>query len=393
MKRGIVVAGAIARKPTHGGHAWALLSWALGFRALGFEVTWIDRVDGGADADESARTVEKRERERAWFARAMAEFGLARDACLLAPISGVRDGAPSIYGLDRGAARERIRDAELLLNVMGYLDDEELFGAARRRVFLDIDPGFGQMWRALGLADLFAGHDDFATVGRNIGRAGCSIPDCGLDWIATRPPVALERWPERSVGAAQAAFRSVASWRGRYDPIEFDGRRYGVRAHGFRKLADLPNRTGEPFELALDIDPADEKDRARLVAGGWTLVDPKRVAADPWRYRRFVAGSAAELQVAKELYVESGSGWFSDRSACFLASGRPVIVEDTGLAGDLPLGEGLLAFRTLEEAAAAVAEVSADLPRHSRAARRIAEEHFAADRVARELLDDLGVAA
>ena len=377
----IVIAGAIARKPSHGGHAWALLSWALGFRALGYGVTWIDRVD------------EERAGERAHFFDVMAAFGLGEDACLLAPAGAAGRPAESSSGLDRAAARERIGRAELLLNIMGYLDDEELLAAARRRVFLDIDPGFGQMWRALGLADLFAGHDDFATVGRNIGRGDCAIPDCGLAWIATRPPVALERWPERPVAAPASAFRSVATWRGRYAPIEFEGRRYGVRAHAFRKLAGLPKLSGERFELALDIDPADEPDRARLVDGGWRLVDPKRVAADPWRYRRFVAGSAAELQVAKELYVETGSGWFSDRSACYLASGRPAIVEDTGLEGDLPLGEGLLAFRNLDEAAAAVAEVASDLPRHSRAARRIAEESFAADRVARRLLDDLGVAA
>jgi hypothetical protein len=255
-------------------------------------------------------------------------------------------------------------------------------------VFLDIDPGFGQMWKALGLYDVFAGHDRCVSVGMNLGRDGCLVPGLGIEWIPTLPPVELGCWPAVPRGEH---LTSVATWRGPFGPIAYRGRVYGLRVHEFRRFFELPRRTRTTFRMALEIDPADRADLARLAEHGWGLVDPRSVAADPVAYREFIQGSAAELNVAKGLYVETRGGWFSDRSACYLASGKPVIAQDTGFAETLPAGAGLLAFTTLDEAAAAIEDVLGDYRRHARAAREMAEEHFAADRVIRRLLTRLGM--
>jgi hypothetical protein len=272
---------------------------------------------------------------------------------------------------------------------MGYLDDEEVLAAAHLRAFLDIDPGFGQMWVDLGLARLFDGHHRHITVGGRVGDRGCAIPTCGLDWIRTLPPVELSEWPATPIVGDR--FTTVASWRGLFGPIEYGGRTYGLRVHEFRRFAELPRRAAAHFEVALDIDDADAADRQRLEEHGWVLADPRAAAGDPWRYRSYVQGSAAELTIAKNLYVDTQSGWFSDRSACYLASGRPVLAQDTGLEGLLPRGEGLITFSTLEEAVEGVGEIAGDPERHGRAAREIADEHLAAARVLPRLLADLGL--
>jgi len=262
-----------------------------------------------------------------------------------------------------------------------------------RRVFIDIDPGFAQFWHALGLHDAFAGHDAFATVGLNVGRPATTVPACGLDWVPTLPPVCLDRWPASPIpDGAPARVTSVCTWRGPFAAITYGGQRYGLRVHELRRFAALPSLVpGARFELALDIDPADEPDAAALRSHGWTLVDPKLVAADPGSYRGYLQASSAELMVAKELYVASRGGWFSDRSACYLASGRPVVAQDTGWSDHLPAGEGLLGFSEPAETAAAVAEVCGNPSRHAKAAREIAAEHFDAARVLGSLLDRLGL--
>jgi hypothetical protein len=277
----------------------------------------------------------------------------------------------------------------MLLNVMGFLDDEEILGLAPLRVFLDIDPGFGQIWHELGLHELPPAHDRYVTVGERIGDPSCEIPTCGIDWLVSRPPVVLDQWPVAD--SARRGFTSVASWRGPFGPLEYRGRTYGLRVHEFRRFLDLPERTAQRFEVALDIDDADEKDLRRLRRKQWSVVDPRRVAGDPWRYRDYVQSSAAEVMIAKNLYVDTRSGWFSDRSVCYLASGKPVLAQDTGLDGLLPGTEGLLTFSTLDEAQDAVEAIVADYPRHSRTARELALEYFATDRVLPHLLERVGI--
>jgi hypothetical protein len=318
----------------------------------------------------------------AYFENVMERFGLGPSYALLCE-GGVRS-----LGLEREALLRRVRDADLLLNVNGFIDDEEVMSAARLRAFLDIDPGFGQMWRELGLSDVFAGHDAFVTIGENIGLPGCAIPTCGLDWITTPQPVVLEQWPIAT--ANDDRFTTVASWRGPFAPIEYGGETYGLRVHEWRRFAELPKRSPQAFEVALDIDEADAGDRALLRDNGWLLADPGDVAADPWAYRDYVQRSKAELMVAKNMYVRAWSGWFSDRSVCYLASGRPVLAQDTGFTQHYPTGEGLLAFTTLDEAVAGAEELGRDYGRHARGAREIAEACFDSRRVLSRLLDLLG---
>jgi glycosyltransferase involved in cell wall biosynthesis len=365
----VVVSAALAQRPGAGGHTWFALQYLLGFRALGWEVTLVDRLDPGMSGDGLAYLAEEMER-----------FGLGGEWSVLLP-----EGQSA--GLPRAEVERRLASADFLLNVMGYLEDEELLALPPLRVFLDIDPGFGQMWRELGLADPFAGHDRFVSVGLEVGEAGCEVPDCGLEWIPTVPPVALACWPAVSGGEA---FTSVATWRGPYGPVEYGGHTYGLRVHEFRRFVSLPERAAGNFELALAIDPGDAADLERLRRAGWTLLDPGATAPDPGSYRSFIQASAAEFTVAKAMYVDSRSGWFSDRSACYLASGKPVVAQETGFGRHLQTGEGLLAFSTLEEAVAAVEAVRADPRRHARAAREIAEEHFDAGRVLGRLTEELG---
>jgi hypothetical protein len=318
---------------------------------------------------------------RTYLATVMEQFGLAKDYCLLNSVG------EAIAGVSRTELLERTRHSLLLINFNGFLDDDEVFAAARLRVYLDIDPGFGQMWHELGLHNPFGGHDKFVTIAENIGRPRCSIPTCGLDWVTTRPPVVLNLWPAQN--GEGRAFTSIGAWRGPFAPVEYGGRMYGLRVHEFRKFAELPRITGEEFELALDIDEAETADLDLLRQTGWRLVPPRAVAGDPVAYRDYLARSKAEFMVAKSMYVETRGGWFSDRSACYLASGKPVLAQDTGLESLYPTGEGLVTFSTLDEAACGVDAISRNHSRHARAARALAEKFFDSDKVLTALLDKL----
>ncbi len=290
----------------------------------------------------------------------------------------------------RAEAAEQVRGSALLLNVMGFVDDHDVLAAAPKRVVLDIDPGFPLMWRKLGLADVFAAHDAFVTIGERIGRPDCEIPTGGLDWITTPQPVVLDEW-RVAPPTADAPFTSIATWRGPFGPIEYGAKTYGLRVHEFRKFVELPRLAADDFEVALEIDPADRRDIELLREHGWRLADPREVARDPWSYREYIQRSKAEFMVAKNMYVETRSGWFSDRSICYLASGKPVLAQDTGISELYPIGEGLLTYSTLEEAAAGVEEISGNYERHCKAAREIAEEFFDSDKVLTRLLEKLGV--
>jgi hypothetical protein len=192
---------------------------------------------------------------------------------------------------------------------------------------------------------------------------------------------------------SRARLTTVATWRGPNGPVDFEGVSYGLRAHEQRAYRHLPERLPHvTCELALDIDTADAADARALIDGGWQLVDPRRVAGTTEDYQAYINGSDAELMVAKGMYVRSRGGWFSDRSACYLAAGRPVIAQDTGFAGHLPTGEGLLSFAGPDEAAECVATVTGDLDRHSRAARSIALECFDASKVLPSVLARCGAA-
>lgn len=365
---------------------WVFLQYLLGFKKLGWDVLYLDAIDPATCVDETGKRCSiDRSLNLRYLLEVMRRFGLG-DSFSLIYNQGER-----FVGRSREQVLEQIRNSALLLNVMGFITDEEILGDAPKKVFLDIDPGFGQMWKELGLADIFDGHDAFVTIGENIGEPACSIPTCGLSWIPSRHPIVLDYWSP-SQRAVTRPFTTVASWRGAFAPVEFAGLTYGLRVHEFRKFLGLPRQTAHQFEIALDIDPAEEQDLQLLNENGWTLVEPASVAGDPWSYQHFIQESKAEFAVAKNMYVQSRSGWFSDRSICYLASGKPVLAQDTGLNHRLPVGEGLLTFRSLDEAVSGAEEICCDYERHARAARMLAEEYFDSDKVLRRLLSKLGVA-
>ena len=380
-----VIAGTVAQMRGHGGLTWVLLQYLLGFKRLGWDVLFLDRLDPEMCVDAAGQPCPLDQSINLdYLTRVMDRFGLGDSFSLSCGDQGSR------AGLSREEVVARATHAPLILNVMGVLTDREILDLPARRVFLDIDPGFGQMWKELGLADQFDGHDAYVTIGENIGRPECGVPTSGLEWITTPQPVVLDEWPAHNGGSGR--FTTVASWRGLNGPVEYGGRTYGLRVHEFRKFFEVPKRSGQQFDMALDIHPNETRDLAALGEHGWSLTCPRAAAGDPWAYRAFIQGSSCEFAVAKNLYVDTASGWFSDRTICYLASGKPAVVQDTGLGELYPIGEGLLTFTTLDEAVAAVDEVAANYPRHARAAREIAEESFDSNKVLPRLLGKLGLA-
>jgi hypothetical protein len=378
----VVVSAALAQRPDRGGHAWVVLSYLLGFRRLGWRVTLVDRLPADACVDRTGAPVAPERSVGYRYARRLLErFGLAGSYCLLV------DGQHEPAGRTRTELAVELARSDFLLNVMGFLQDANLRDLAERRVFLDIDPGFPQMWAELGLADVLGGHDTYLTVGTNIGRPGCLIPTRGCRWQATLPPVVLDEWPMQS--GPGRAITTVAAWRGPFDPIDYRGTRYGLRAHELRPLFDMPHEVNWPVEMALDIDPADASDRERLMAGGWQITDPVRAAGTPESYRQYVQRSTGELMVAKGMYVRTLSGWFSDRSGCYLASGRPVVAQDTGVSCHLPTGDGLVTFCTADEAQTGLADVLHRYHHHADAARALAKDHLDSDKVIADLINSV----
>jgi hypothetical protein len=384
----VLVGGSVAQRPGSGGHTWVFLQYLLGLRRLGLEPVLIDWLEPEMCRDRAGAPSDV---ERSWniayLAGVMDRFGLAENWAVL------HEGGRAVVGMSDAALDRAVDRAGLLLNVNGFVRQERVLERVALRAYLDIDPGFGQMWRALDLHDPFAGHDAFVTIGERIGQPGCTIPTNGLDWVTTPQPVVLEQWPAQAPGdpGNDPGFTTVASWRGPFAPIEYEGVTYGLRVHEFRRFADLPGRTPERLEVALNIHEADGGDLELLHSNGWHLADPAKEAADPWAYRDYVQRSKGELMIAKGMYVTSRSGWLSDRSICYLASGRPVVAQDTGISELYPVGEGLLAFDDPDGAAAALEEVSSDYARHSLAARALADEHFDSSVVIGRLLGELGI--
>jgi hypothetical protein len=376
----ILVSGMIARDPFQGGATWAMLQYVVGLIRLGHDVTFVESIPRSTIVPSGA-TLERSK-------NAMYLRSITRDFDLEGKAALVVDETRESIGLPYPTVERLAKQADLILNISGVLRDRELLHSTARRVYVDLDPSFTQLWHSAQGIDMgFEDHTDFFTVGLAVGTAQSSVPTCGVDWQPILPPVVLDLWPT-AADIVHDAFTTVANWRS-YGSIDHGDIFYGQKAHSLRNLFALPQKTSETFLLALAIHEGEHDDLRALSGHGWQLIDPRRVCASPHAYRAFLQGSKAELGIAKSGYVVSRCGWFSDRSACYLASGRPVLAQDTGYGSFLPTGEGLLSFSTVPEAVAAVDKINRRYEAHARMARALAEEHFDAVKVLTGVLQAL----
>lgn len=396
----VVVAGALANKPCNGGEAWVRMSWARGLQRLGCRVWFLEQIEERVCTDESGRaSAFAGSLNRRWFESVVNRFGLGDTSMLVCDrrtrsssrYEPAGEGGSPTAGASREDVRVVLSEADLLVNISGNLTDSHLLDVCNLRAYVDLDPGFTQLWHHRGdRGARLAGHHRYFTVGLGLGSTACRIPTGGLNWRPVCPPVVLEDWPvaEPLAPVGEGTFTTVATWRGPFGPVEWDRRRFGLKVHEFRKFIALPTLLDSRFEAALAIHPAEVPDLELLEENRWHLVDPRVVAGTPDRFRQYVAGSMAEFSVAQEMYVRSECGWFSDRTTRYLASGRPALVQDTGFSRHLPVGKGLVAFSTLDEARAGAVSITDDYPAHATAARALAEEHFDSDRVLTRFLEE-----
>jgi hypothetical protein len=353
-----------------GGHLWAYLNWALGLRALGHRVVWLDSPPSLADAERSAALVTE---TKALLDR----YGvtLALGAFFAEPVPRALAGlCPDL---------DHARDADLLLNFR-YGLPRDVVKAFRRSALVDIDPGLCQIWMSERQIDV-APHDRYFTIGENIGTPACPCPDGGQSWRHTPPPVCLDEWrPVRS--SSGAPFTTVSNWWN--DWLLWNGRVLpNDKRTSFLEIVDLPSRASVPLELALCLGEGAEDEVVQLEQKGWTVRNAQEVCPTADAYRRYVQASRGELSCAKPTYVSFGTAWISDRTLCYLASGKPAVVQHTGTSAFLPDATGLFRFRSLDEAAGHLKAIEADYDRHCREARALAEEHFDARRVMTGVLE------
>jgi hypothetical protein len=373
----IVVTGQMAQYPL-GGVTWFYLHYVLGLARLGHEVTYVEDSGQWPYNPSADGLVEDCEYNVAYLEETMARFGLAERWAYRFPWEG------QWFGLGDDERREAIETADLLLNVSGTLERPWEYRAARRLAYIDTDPVFTQVKLARGQDDfrrLVDAHDVHFSYGE---RDSDAVPDTGHRWLPTRPPVVLSEW--RTDAEPRDVFTTVMNWTS-HNSVEYGGVRFGQKDEEFREYMDLPGLV-EPqaLELALGSGKNQPPPRELLEHKGWRLVDPGDVCPDLDSFRAYTETSKGEWGVAKNGYVRGQSGWFSERSARYLAAGRPVVVQETGFSDVLPVGEGILPFTTLEEAAQAIREVERDYDRHSTAARAIAEQHFDSDEVLSRLV-------
>ncbi len=386
----IVVTGLIATYPV-GGVTWDYLQYVHGLAALGHDVTYLEDTGQWVYAPRLQTFTDASNENVAYLARALGMRGAAVPWAF-------RDPRGTLHGLGTDELRRRCRDADLFLNVSGSCWLRPEYRGRGVRAYVDTDPCYSQAKLAAavaGTADastafsaaMIREHDVLFSYAENLGRAECAIPTVGLTWYPTRPPVVLADWPS-SRPPLEGAFTTVMSWKIDVTPPVIGGRVYGGKDVEFAKILPLPRRTSTRLEVAL----AGAAPHPELAAAGWHVRDAREASADPDAYQAYLAGSRGELSVAKEAYVATRSGWFSSRSTSYLALGRPVIVQDTGLAPHYPLGEAILPFDDLDGAEAALATVLEGYERRCAAARAVAAECFGAERVLGRLLADAGCA-
>lgn len=374
MSLKIVCSGHIVRHPL-GGHSWHHLQYLVGFLRLGHSVTFFeDHGWPGSCYDPSRNEMTDDPSYGIRFLQDLLRpHGLENDWCYLAA-----DGAG--LGLSRVELAQRCRESDVYFNLsnVNWIPELEV---CRRRVLVDTDPAFTQIG-GFGMGGPFERYHRLFTYGENVHGPFCEMPTAGKKWLPTRQPVVQDLWPV-TPGSVDAPWTSVMNWSA-YGDRTFEGRVYGQKDREFSPFFSLPRLAQQPMELAVSAPP---EIRGRLLDGGWRIADPLAVTQTPASYQRYLAGSRGEFCVAKHGYVSTRCGWFSDRSAAYLASGRPVVVQDTGFSAFLPCGQGLLHWRTPAEAAAALENVNANYAAHCAAARAIIDAFFDSNTVLTDLLD------
>ena len=382
----------VANFPDGGGHFWVYMQYAQGLRRLGCDVYWLEQVRLPGPRKSAAPLLSS-------FRERMSRFGLEGRTLLYArarPEGGA--GSLRFIGCTSSEADGVLRRADLLLN-FHYAIDPRLLTGVRRTALVDIDPGLLQLWMSTGQLDVLP-HDLYLTTGETVGTPAARFPDCGRRWIHIRPPVCLDLWPFTYDPWAEA-FTTVSSWSSTdWLKVTENGKtvlRENTKRVAFLRFGELPRRTSQPLELALylvdkhgargkQVDE-DAADRAHLEARGWRVRDSREVAGGPEAYRSYIQQSRGEFSCAKPSCMELQNAWISDRTLCYLASGKPAVVQHTGPSRFLPQGEGMFRFTSLEEAAAALQQINADYKRHCHAARDIAETHFDSKRVLEGVLN------
>jgi hypothetical protein len=366
----VLANGSLAKYPQGGGHWSVFLQYVSGLNALGHDVFWLELLKTTGDNSRDQKLI------RTFLIR-FRHYGFGTRCALLLVHTDYADATLDMaepYGVDKCQIQEVIRRADLLWNFCGTLR-QPFLSLFKRRALIDLDPGMLQIPALdtdLGVSD----HEIVLTVGSKIGEPDCQVPTLGRPWHRFMPFIHLPLWRVAPDPGEQAAFTSITQWT--WDEIWYGKRVLSTsKRDAFLRYLEMPQRTGRAFELSANIHPRDiTGDRELLLNMGWKLVHPHRVARSPAIYQEYIHRSRAEFSCPKPIYRELKTGWFSDRSACYLASGRPVLAEDTGFSEHLPTGRGLLCFNNLEEALAGVAEIDGNYPKHMRAARELAEEYL-----------------
>jgi hypothetical protein len=379
MAKRIMISGAIARHPVNGaGNTWAFLQYVLGFRKLGFQVYYVEQVSAEGCFDDECKPAEFCSSTNVrYFRRVMNDFSLTDSAALLES-----DGCGHV-GLSHAEVEKIAPDIDLLINISGHLHIKSILSAARCRMYIDLDPGYTQIWQAQYGADMnLRDHDVYVTVGLNLGEPDCPFPTCGICWEKSLPPVVMDEWATTS--PPRNVYSTVADWRS-FSPVEWHGVWYNEKADEFKRIIELPRRVRVPLELCLSID-ATESDRLELQRHGWQLTSPSVHAATVDTYHNYITASRGEFSAVKQGYAAGRTGWFSDRSACYLTAGRPVIMQDTGIGKYVPTGDGLLTFTDIDSAAEAIKRVESEYSCHAAAAAAFAREFLDSDLVLLRLL-------
>ena len=376
----IVLAGSSLASYPDGGGVWSwMLQYPLGLRALGHNVFWIELLESCGDR--------ARDRELANdFLARVAAYGLAPHCAVLVfeDLDAQDISRAQVYGRPLQAILEVADGADLLWN-MACSMRQPLLAKFARRVLIDVDPGHLQVSATqfeMGVSD----HDVHLSVGAKLSDPDCEAPRLGLRWRPFLPFVYLPMWEAAPDPGPEAPFSSITQWT--WEELSYRGRVLSLsKREAYLRYVDLPARTGRAFELAAFIGEKDPShDREALRNGGWRIVDPHKVAGTPETYRGYLRASRAEISCPKPIFRELNTGWFSDRSVCYLALGRPVVAEDTGFGDAVPTGRGVVKFRDLVEAQAAVAEIDRDYSLHSRWARELACDLFNSDRQLKAML-------